>query len=155
MIQFLIILICLAALITEFFSVMWGWVILGVPMVFLLLLFFGLKQKKWRHIPGLSEEANQMLQKFGYYYAMPFTGRDFSASASTIMFAGIVVAIIGIFKGFWWGIGIAILNWLVMGLVARAFNPTNFLVDPIKQMAHKEIISYIMEKQKSKNSPKS
>lgn len=66
------------------------------------------------------------------------------------MFGGVVLSIIDIFKGFWWGIGIGIINWFVMGLVSRAFNPTNFLVDPIEQMGHKEIIEWIMKKQKSK-----
>jgi len=150
MIQIIIIVICLAAVITEFFSVLWGWLILGVPSVFLLVTLVGVKQKKWKHIPELSEMANQMLQKFGHYYAMPFAGSDFSASASTLMFAGVAVAIIGAFKGFWWGIGIGVVNWLLMSFVSRAFNPMNFLVDPLERMAHEEIISYITGRQKSK-----
>ena len=150
MTQMLVILICLAAVITEFFSVLWGWVILAVPTAFLLFTLFGVKQKKWQYIPELSETANQMLQKFGHYYAMPFAGRDFSASASTVMFAGAAVAIIGAFKGFWWGIGIGVINYILMGFVSRAFNPTNFLADPLEQMGHEEIIAWITKRQKSK-----
>jgi len=150
MTQMLMIVICLVAIITEFFSVLWGWLILAFPAVFLLITFLGVKQKKWQYIPELSDEANRMLQKFGHYYAMPFAGRDFSASASTLMFTGVAIAIVGLFKGFWWGIGIAILNWFVMGFISRAFNPTNFLVDQNEHLAHEEMISYIMEKQKSK-----
>ena len=150
MTQMIVILICVAAVITEFFSVLWGWVILAVPSAFLLLTLFGVKQKKWQYFPELSETANQMLQKFGHYYAMPFAGRDFSASASTLMFAGAAIAIIGAFKGFWWGIGIGVINWVLMGFVSRAFNPSNFLGDPLEQMSHEEIISWITEKQKSK-----
>lgn len=150
MTQVLVILICLAAVTIEFFSILWGWLILGVPAAFLLITLFAVKQKKWQYIPELSETANQMLQKFGHYYAMPFAGRDFSASASTIMFAGAAVAIISAFKGFLWGIGIGVLNWFLMGPVSRAFNPTNFLVDPIEQMGHEEIMEYITERQKSK-----
>ena len=150
MTQILVILICLAAVIIELFSVLWGWLILGLPSAFLLITLFGLKQKKWQHIPELSDTANQMLQKFGHYYAMPFAGRDFSACASTLMFGGAIIAIIGAFKGFWWGIGIGVINWLLMGVVSKAFNPTNFLVDPLEQMGHGEIIEYITERQKSK-----
>src|SRR3990172_4601023 len=112
MIQILVILFCLAAVITEFFSAVWGWIILCIPIA----------------------------------------GRDFSASASTLAIAGGVIVIVGLFKGFWWGIGIGILNWFVMGMVSRAFNPSYFLVDYSEQKAHEEIISYIMrkiEKQKS------
>jgi len=150
MIQMLVILICLAAVIVEFFSVLWGWLILAVPSAYVLLTLFGVKQKKWQYILELSVSANQMLQKFGHYYAMPFAGRDFSASASTLMFAGAAIAIIGVFKGFWWGIGIGVINWFLMGFISRAFNPTNFLVDPLEQMGHEEIIAWITEKQKSK-----
>jgi hypothetical protein len=145
MIQLLIILFCVVAVITEFFSVLWGWIILGFPAALVLVTLFSVKLKKWRYIPELSNAANQMLQKFGHYYAMPYAGRDFSASASTIQFAGAVIAIVGIFKGFWWGIGIGIINWFLMAMVARAFNPSNFLADPFEKMAHEEILSYIME----------
>ena len=154
MTQMLMITICLGAIITEFFSILWGWLVLAFPVVFLLIRLFGVKQKKWQYIPDLSAEANHMLQKFGHYYAMPFANRDFSASASTIMFTGVAIAIIGIFKGFWWSVGIAILNCFLMGFISRAFNPTNFLVDESEQLAHEEIISYIMEKQKSKKTAK-
>src|SRR3972149_6518371 len=152
MIQILVILFCLAVVITEFFSAVWGWIILCIPIVFLVVTLLWLKQKKWHYIPELSESANQMLQKFGHYYAMPFAGRDFSASASTLAIAGGVIVIVGLFKGFWWGIGIGILNWFVMGMVSRAFNLSYFQVDYSEQKAHEEIISYIMgkiEKQKS------
>lgn len=148
MVQIIVILFCLAAVITELFSVLWGWVVLALPAMFLLVTLLSVKQKKWAHIPELSYNANRMLQKFGHYYAMPFAGRDFSASASTLMFAGVAVAIIGIFKGFWWGIGIAVINWYLMAHVARAFNPTNFLGNDRERMAHDEIISYIMKRQK-------
>ncbi len=150
MTQLLVILICLAAVITEFFSVLWGWVILAIPSTLLLVTLFGVKQKKWQYIPELSETANQMLQKFGHFYAMPFAGRDFSASASTLMFSGAAIGIISAFKGFWWGIGIGALNWFLMGFVSRAFNPTNFLVDPLEQMGHEEIIEWITERQRCK-----
>ena len=149
MTQIVVIIVCLVAVITEFFSVLWGWVILAIPSAFLLFILFGAKQKKWQYIPELSNTANQMLQKFGHYYAMPFAGSDFSASASTLMVAGAVLAIIGVFKGFWWGIGIGVINWFLMGFISRAFNPTNFLVDHNEQMGHEEIIAWITEKQKS------
>jgi hypothetical protein len=150
MTQMFVMLICLAAIITEYFSVLWGWVILAVPSAFLLLTLMGVKQKKWQYIPELSETANQMLKKFGYYYDMPLAGSDFSASASTLMFTGAAIAIIGVFRGFGWGIGIGVINWLLMSYVSRSFNPTNFLADPLEQRGHEEIIAWITKRQKSK-----
>lgn len=125
MTQLLVTLICLAAVITGFFSVLWGWLILGVPSAFLLLTLLALKQTNYLDIPELSEIANQMFQEFEHYYAMPFAARAFSACARTLIFAGAAIAIIGVLKGFWWGIGIGAMTWFAMGLVSRAFNPTN------------------------------
>lgn len=81
---------------------------------------------------------------------MPFAGRDFSASCSTLGFIGIGVAIIGLFKGFWWGIAIAIVNWIVMGFMARSFNPSNFFIDLTENVAHDQIIEYVLRKQKER-----
>ena len=142
----LVILVCLVAVIVEFFSLLWGWVILFFPAVFLLLTLFTVKRKKWQYIPELSDAANKLLQKYGHYYAMPFAGIDFSASAVTIIRAGIIVAIIGIFKGFWWGIVICIIYWICMGFFSKAFNPTSFLHDPSEKMAHEEIFNWIDER---------
>lgn len=149
MAQFIAIILSLVAIVTAFFSVLWTWVVLAVPIALLLITFMGLKQKRWKHIPELSEPANAMLQKFGHYYTMPFAGRDFSASCSTLMFAGVVIAVIGAFKGFWWGLAIAVANWVVMGFLSRAFNPTNFIADPLERLAHEEVISFIVAKQKT------
>jgi hypothetical protein len=30
-----------------------------------------------------------------------------------------------------------------MGIVSKAFNPTNFIADPFEKVAHEEIISYL------------
>jgi len=99
MIQMIVIIICLASVITAIFSILWGWLILAIPSVFLLINLLSLKQKKWKYIPELSESANRMFQKFGHYYTMPFAGSDFSSAASTLIFAGIAITIIGVFKG--------------------------------------------------------
>lgn len=147
--QLIAIALSLVAIVTAFFSVLWSWVVIAVPIAILLVTLISLKQKRWKHISELSEPANAMLQKYGHYYTMPFAGRDFSAAASTLMFAGVVVAVIGAFKGFWWGFAIAVVNWLVMGLVSKAFNPSNFIADPMERLAHEEIISFIMAKQQT------
>ncbi len=148
MIQMIVILICLAAIGTELYSVLWGWVILAVPAVFLIVTLSVVKLKKWQHIPELSKTANQLLQKFGHYYVMPVAGQDVSASASTLMLASAAIAIISAVRGFWWGIGLGAINFIVMGLISRAFNPSRFLADPRGQKAHEEIIEWITKKRK-------
>lgn len=149
MAQLIAIVLSLVAIVTAFFSSLWAWVVLAVPIALLLITFMGLKQRRWKHIPELSEPANAMLQKYGHYYTMPLAGRGFSASSSTLMFAGAAIAVIGAFKGFWWGLAIALANWLVMGFLSKAFDPTNFIADPLERLAHEEVISFIMAKQKT------
>jgi hypothetical protein len=147
--QFIAIVLSLVAIATAFFSVLWAWVVLAVPIALLLITFVGLKQKRWKHIPELSEPANTLFQKFGHYYTMPFAARDFSASSSTLIFAGVLIAVIGAIKNFWWGAAIAVANWIVMGALSRAFNPENFIANPIERLAHEEIISFIVAQQKT------
>jgi hypothetical protein len=152
MISLLVIIVCLVAIITEILSVLWGWIILIFPTIYIIITLFLVKQAKWKYIPELSESANDMFQKFGHYYTMPFASRDYSASASILSFAAIIIAVIGAIKGFIWGIGIGVLYFIIMGFIARAFNPTCFLVGRVDHMAHEEIIEYVKEKQRSDDS---
>ncbi len=140
---------CIAAIITAFFSATWAWALIAPPALFLIFTLRALKKKRWKHIPELSEPANLMIQKFGHYYLHPRAGGDFSASCSALMITGILIAIIGAIKGFWWGIALAVTNYVVMGPMARAFNPANFLSDPVERLAHNEVISFVLAKQYS------
>lgn len=149
MAQLIVIIFCIIAVITSFFSITGGWLIMAVPTTFFLINALALKQKKWQPIHELSEPANLLLVEYGHYYSMPFAGRDFSASSSTLGLVGAGITVINVFKGFYWGIGIGISYWCVMIYLARFFNPTNFLVDPIEKASHQELINFILEKQKS------
>ena len=92
----IVILFCLASIIVCFFSRMWGWIILGVPFVYLFSQALIVKFiYKWKHIPELSAEANRLFQKYGHYYAMPFAGRDFSSASSAVGLTGMIILIIG------------------------------------------------------------
>ncbi len=150
MVRILVLCISIAAIVTTFFSIFWGWVILAVPSIFLLITLFSLKQKRWKYIPELSEEANRMLQKFGHYYSMPSAGNEFSSSASALMFCGAAIGIICAFKGFWYGFGIGVAYWFLMVVISRSFNPTNFLTNNFELTAHEEITSWIIDKVNSK-----
>ena len=144
MIQIFTIVFCLVSVILSFISPIWSWLPIGLCFVFMLITLMVLKQRKWQHVDELSPAANQMLQKFGYYYSMPFAATEFSSSASTIQVAAVAIGILGAFQGFWWGLGLSAITWFVMGPVSAAFNPSNFLQDSSMQMAHQEVIGWIM-----------
>ncbi len=143
MIGILVILLSLIAIVVSFFTILWAWILLALPVAFLLLTLFGLKRKRWQRLPELSPSANARLQKYGHFYAMPFAGKDFSSAASALTLAGAIVAIIGAFKGFWWGLALGGVNYVLTAQVAKAFNPTSFLADPLEESAHAEIIALL------------
>jgi len=91
------------------------------------------------------------LGRYGQYFAMPYSSKDFSASAASIQFAGIVIAIIGLFRGFWWTIALAFGNWFIMGFVAVSLSPVSLLAkSTVFQIAHDEIIDFITSQRNQK-----
>jgi predicted RNA-binding Zn-ribbon protein involved in translation (DUF1610 family) len=79
---------------------------------------------------------------------MPFASADFSGAASTVQIAGAIVAAIGLFKSYWIGGAFAVAGWFVMSIIARGFNPSNFLADEYEWAAHHEILSFLQAKQR-------
>ena len=146
MISIFFILLSLVAIITAFSSPQTAWIILGAAAIGLLLILLGAKNRKIPHVPELSGTANEMMQKFGHYYSMPVAGAAFSGAASGVLLAGAIVAIIGFFSSYWIGFLFMAVNWICMGLISRAFNPTQFLVDVGEQQAHDEIIEWIQSR---------
>ena len=144
-IYLLAIVISLGSITWAFFSPMWAWSPLLVAAVYLLVNLFGVKKWKWHYVEELSPSANQMIQKFGHYYAMPLADRDLSSAASTIQLSGCAVGIIGAAKGFWWGLAIATVFYLSVHVIAVYFNPTLFLKDPEMKNAHDEVISWLTQ----------
>lgn len=149
MTQIIAILVSIGAFIWSFFQPVWAWAPLVMAALILLIVLLSLKLKEWRYVEELSPGANEMLQKFGHFYSMPFAGRDFSGACSTIQFGAVAVGVVGAFSGFWWGLGIAALFWFVLGPAAMAFNPTNFIQNqPGMLAAHEEVIEWVTSKQR-------
>ena len=140
--------VAIAAVVASFWSPLWGWGIALAAEAIILVTLFGVKQQRWNHIPELSALGNEMLNKFGHFYTMPFAARDFCNSAAAFNVASIFLGAIDGFKGAWWGVALAVVNLGVMAFTARAFNPTVFITDPRKRMAHDEVIAFVLESQR-------
>jgi hypothetical protein len=137
----------LGSIVWSFFRPVWAWAPLCLLALFFLSVLLSLRLKKWHYVPELSTGANEMLQKFGHYYSMPFAGRDFSSACSVVQFAAVAVAAVGAFKGLWWGIPLALLFWFVLGAAAMSYNPTNFIQNqPTLLAAHEEVIEWLTSK---------
>jgi len=146
MIQMVAIIVAIISLIISFFAhPVWAWIPVILADVVICIAMLAAKQKyKFKFIPELSPEANDLLQLDGHYFVMPFASKDFSASAATFQFTGIIIAVVGLFRGFWWAIALATANWFVMGFIAVSLSPVSLLVESTTlQIAHDEVVEYI------------
>lgn len=153
MIQMVTIFIAVVSLVLSFVThPLWAWIpIILVDLIICIQLWAVKLKYRFNYIPGLSPEANELLRRYGHYFAMPFASKDFSASAATSQFAGIVIAIIGLFKSFWWAIALAAGNWFLMGFVAVSLSPVSLLAkSPALQIRHDEIVEYITSQRTQK-----
>jgi len=123
----------------------WGWLVIGLVDAVILLTFWSAKRRyRFKYVAELSPEANAMLQRYSHYFAMPFASRDFSASAATSQFAGVALGIISAISGFWWGLGLAAVNWFLMGAVAVGLSPAApIAADPAARIAHDEVAAWV------------
>lgn len=153
MIQIVTIFIAVVSLILSFIVYpLWAWIPIVLVDIVICIQMLAVKQKyRFNYIPGLSPEANDLLRRYGHYFAMPLASKDFSASSATIQFSGIAIAIIGLFRGFWWAIALAAGNWFLMGFVAVSLSPLSLLAkSPALQIVHDEVVEYITSQQNQK-----
>jgi hypothetical protein len=144
----IVILFCLASIAVCFFSRIWSWIILAVPFVYLLGQALLVKfLYRWKEIPELSAEANELFKKYGHYYTMPFAGRDFSSASSAVGLTGMIISIIGVFFGFWWGL-IGLISIYIGNRLGKFYNPSMFLemLSNTEKRAHEEIIYFLTKK---------
>lgn len=157
MLQLLTIVILIVLVILQFvFYPGIAWIILAALDIFIGVQFFLAKSKnRFKHISALSSEANALLKRYGHYFSMPLASKDFSASAAACQIGGVVLALIGIFKAFWWGLLFAACNYFIMYSVAVALSPISLLAkNPILQIAHDEIVDFIYSAPRLKDSLK-
>jgi hypothetical protein len=127
-------------------SIQWAQIPLAIVTGLFYLLFIGMRGRRYGPVRELSPKANEMLRKFGHFYALPFAGRSLSGAASSIALGAAVVGIISAFRGFWWGLLIGIVIYLLASPLGRQFNPSGFLTDDAERSAHDEIVKYILSR---------
>lgn len=126
----------------------WSWIPILLTDLFIILQFISVRKAyKVDAVPTLSEDANALWIKYRHYFSMPLASKDFSASAATMQFAGVAVAILCAIKGFYWAIGLAVANWFLMGTIAVGFSPVALLVKlPSLRDAHDEVVRFVHTK---------
>jgi hypothetical protein len=137
----------LLAILLAFFSLIGAWVLLVLPGTYLLAVYWLLKRARPKAaIPELSPEANELLARFPQFYSNPTANRSIGGAAGALALAGMVVALVGCLRGFWWGLLVGLVNLGVMAKLARAFEPTLFLHDQSERQAHNQILTHFAHK---------
>lgn len=141
------ILIGIVSVVTAFYtSAFIGWVILGVASASLMVTYFAFRIFGWKNIPELSPEANKRLRKFSHLYNIPSEDEDLSDTTDMIAWAGILLAILGCFQGFWWGIAIGAANYAIMEFISSKFDLNNNMFEYRDLLAHEEILNWLDRK---------
>lgn len=136
----------MVVLILAFFNVIWSWIAIGLLSVLLSFITIVFKRRRWKDIPELSPLANSMMQRYGHFYTLPVTCRNYSGLASALMLATVVVAIVGALDQFWWGFGLLIVSWVLLYPISKALNPGSFIRGTADEAAHQEVVGYLLEK---------
>jgi len=132
-------------IVVGFRSQFWGAMVAAFAEGVFLFFLLSVRSMSWKHIRDLSDSANAMHQNYGHYYHMPIMSRFFSSCASGFQLASGALGVFCIFQWTWWSLGFAILalvNMGFMGLIARGFNPTHYLLDT-ERLAHEDVIAYL------------
>lgn len=110
------------------------------------------KYRSIGYIDELSSMANELLKKYGHYFAMSLGAKDFSASCATFQFGGIALMVFCLIKGFWWSIIFCAINWIVMGYWAVSYSPIAMInKNPNLADVHDEIMHFFYKDKSIQN----
>lgn len=156
--KYYVFVLCLFYLIFASYYLVWAWLSIGLICIFVFLIVWRIrsinKSAKKMHIDELSPYANEWLNKYWHFYSQPQTMIISSGLFAIIAIISIIVAVVGAYKGFWWGLLIALILWLVLIYCAYYLNPTLLLDKQIMKQSHQEIINWFISKSKSTQSDK-
>lgn len=96
-------------------------------------------------VSGLNPHARKLVPRYWAFYTQPFLAIQLAAGTVAIAFAAVALAIIGAFKQFWWGLGVAALVWIVSAVISSRVNPTFSFRDPDLKDTHEAVKKLIAE----------
>lgn len=148
MLQILIVLALLydlACLIVGYFDIFWGWMMLTLPLGFvILMLISSLFAGKPNYCSDLSEDANRLLAQCHPHYRLRNISQVFALIGIYGYVTAIILAVIGCCRDFWWGIAIAAIVVVMMQKIANIFHPLLWIIESERALsAHQEIIAFL------------
>jgi len=116
-------LVCAAALGAAFYQPVWGWGIIASACTLLLVILLTFKRRSAPHAPEISERANRVLQKHTHVFEAPLASKFYAGTATWVQLTGLIVALVGLSRGFWWGLLLFAGVYVLLRFVARSFIP--------------------------------
>lgn len=120
-----------------------AWLPLMLRELYFVRLIIQLRKLEVRQLPDLSPKANELLSRHPGYYWQPDAGRRYRQAVSLAGLLGLILGIIGAFRGSWLSLGIAVANLAGMMWLAPRFDPTQYLT-PEYAVAHDELVEYLL-----------
>lgn len=126
------------------------WIYMLIFNVIMYIWVFAYKRKNENLIlnehDGLSDEAIAMMKKFTHIYAYPFATRDVASLCTINRYFGAVFGLFAIYKGDYWKLGYAVVNWFTLAYAAYFFNPTLWFSRSNQLHIHDEIVNHIFKR---------
>jgi hypothetical protein len=142
MYSWLALLVGIIAAVVAWFSILIGWAILGLLVLFLWLHLTSLSTR-FKPVPELSAKANEYLQQYSHYYAFPYVCRQLSGAASMLYLLAPILAVISIIRGFWLGVLFGAVGMLIGARLAPLFYPVNAPIKDFDRQAHESVVHYV------------
>jgi hypothetical protein len=133
--QFYVLFFGVIAIIFNFHSVFSAWIWIGLLDLEFIFKFLRMKRNKIFYIPELSTTANNLLNKYSYYYESPTKSRDLFTGSLSIVFPTIILTIINVFQAYYFCIILGVLNFYSMYKLSLKFEIV-FNFTPEQKNAH-------------------
>lgn len=123
-----------------------AFVIYIVPVAYLLVNQWALRQVQGNPPPELSEGAKNLITRYPHWYTYPNVAKDNGAAARTLAFFGAVLAGLSYMHGLYWGVVTAVVAIPAMLFVSRKVDPIRYLSGEAHKKAHEEIVAFILKR---------
>jgi hypothetical protein len=131
----------LAAVTAAFWFPLAAWLPIALVLGTAGLMALAVRGQQYEGVQ-LSSVAQMLLQEQGHVYGAPFAAAQFAGASSVMALTSILVLVIDLIKGFWWGLAIALPLFIVGMLLGRFYNPTTFYTE-FQALGHAELVAYL------------
>ena len=143
--------VSLLVLVSTFFIEYYSFIYIILVDLFLFLMMIALKEANKNHRGStplfslMSYEAQEIWNKYSHIYRQPFASRDWASIAASIMFLGVLIALILCYYGLYWGLLVALINWFFGVWLSHFFNPIQMFMKTGEIYYHDEILSHLRD----------